>query len=155
MISVAPDGSVREPASGAFDVVVPPGRPVQAAVDRCPPGGSVLLLPGTHNGPLVLPPGKEVHVFGRGRATLWTADGAVFTSSTASATLDGLLLRREAGGGDDECVRIRCGRLRLQACDITSASHACIGISGGADPCLSSCRCVRGLRLSTALLPVS
>ena len=54
----------------AFDVTVAPGRDVQAAVKRCPRGGSVLLLPGVHEGPLDLTAGKTVHVFGRGRAVL-------------------------------------------------------------------------------------
>ena len=150
MISVAPDGSgaVREPASGAFNVTVPPGEDVQAAMNRCPPGGSVLLLPGVHEGPLALPPGKVVHVFGRGLATLWTADGNVLTSSAAAATVDGLIVRREAGGEDDYGVWICGGQLRLQACNITSESLACVAFSGGADPIVTHCKCVCGLELS-------
>ena len=90
-VTIAADGTVLAPASGAFDVTVAPGHAVQAAVDACPTGGSVLLLPGTHEGPLVLGPrqdleedeegplilsaDKEVHVFGRGRATLRTTNG--------------------------------------------------------------------------------
>ena len=58
---------MREPASGAFDVTVAPGEDAQAAVGRCPPKGCVLLLPGTHDGPLAQLPVEEVHVFGRGR----------------------------------------------------------------------------------------
>ena len=86
-------GAVLEPASGTFDVTVAPGEDVQAAVDACPPGGSVLLLPGTHAGPLVLLADKEVHVFGRGHATLRTASGtAVVTSEAAVATCDGLVI---------------------------------------------------------------
>ena len=131
-----------EPASGTFDVTVAPGEPVQAAVDRCPPGGSVLLQPGMHAGRLVLAPDQEVHVFGRGRATLRVADGNVLTSSSAVATVDGLILRREAGGGNRYCVWIRSGRLRLQACDVTCASISCIGIEGGADPTITACKCV-------------
>ena len=79
------DGGVLEPASGTFDVTVAPGEGVQAAVDRCPAGGSVLLLPGAHAGPLVLPAAcKEVHVFGRGRAALRTARGSVLISEAAA-----------------------------------------------------------------------
>ena len=51
-------GAVLEPANGAFDVKVSPGTDVQAAVTACPPGGSVLLLPGKHAGPVVLPADK-------------------------------------------------------------------------------------------------
>ena len=157
-VRVGPGGAVLEPASGAFDVTVAPGEDVQAAVDRCPPGGSVLLLPGSHEGPLELGPqeeardaegeeeaveavDKEVHVFGRGRATLWTAGGAVVISRATKATLDGLAVRCEAGG---VCgLWIPCGGLRLQACDITRHGmpplNACVSIDGG-DPVLASCR---------------
>ena len=109
-------GAVLEPANGAFDVTVAPGDGVQAAVDRCPPGGCVLLLPGTHEGPLVLPANKVVHVFGRGLATLRSAISDVLTSWAASSTVDGLLVRQEGEDEDDEGrgVRIRGGRLRLQ-----------------------------------------
>ena len=141
-VRVSLSGAVIEPASGTIDVTVAPGEDVQAAVDRCPPGGCVLLLPGMHAGPLVLVADKEVHVFGRGRATLQTADGDVLVSSAATSTVDGLFLRREAGGGEDYCVWIKSGRLRLQACDITSASLACIAIEGGADPTVAMCKYV-------------
>ena len=33
-VVIAANGTVLEPCSGAFDVTVSPGRPVQAAVDR-------------------------------------------------------------------------------------------------------------------------
>ena len=112
------DGTVLEPAGGAFDVTVAPGEDMQAAVDACPPGGCVLLLPGTHDGSLMLIPGKEVHVFGRGQATLRTAAGGVLTSRASRVTVDGLLLRREAGSPSSKhCVMIKSGRLRLQARD--------------------------------------
>ena len=59
-VRIGRGGAVLEPASGAFDVTVAPGEDVQAAVKRCPPGGCVMLLPGPHEGPLVL--GLEVNV---------------------------------------------------------------------------------------------
>jgi len=71
----APTGWVFPPE--VFDVTVAPGTNVQAAVRACPPGGSVLLLPGTHEGPLRLEADKEVHIFGRGLATLRSATGTV------------------------------------------------------------------------------
>ena len=121
-------GAVLEPASGTFDVTVAPGEDVQAAVNACPSGGCVLLLPGTHDGPLV-PLSKEVHVFGRGRATLRAALDTVVYSRAATSTLDGLVIRRKAGGGvDDYAVWIRGGGLRLQACDITCAINDCVYI---------------------------
>ena len=89
-------GVVLEPAGGAFDVTVAPGEDVQAAVDRCPTGGCVLLLPGVHNGQIVLAADKEVHVFGRSSATLRTTAGTVLSSESAESTFDGLAIRREA-----------------------------------------------------------
>ena len=146
---ISRSGAVLEPASGAFDVAVAPGDNVQAAVDACPVGGCVLLLPGTHDGPLVLAVGKVVHVFGRGRATLRASTGTVVTSDAAEGTLDGLIIRREAGGADScrDCVWIKGGRLRLQACDVTCAALnvPCVWIEGGADPTLVACKCARGL----------
>ena len=152
-VRVGPDGAVREPASGAFDVTVAPGENVQAAVDACPPGGCVLLLPGTHDGPLVLTAGKVVHVFGRGLATLHAATGTVVTSESATSTLDGLIIRRLAGDTINkqcDCVWIKGGRLRLQACDVTSAASSvvCVVIDSAADPVLSACKCERAWDLS-------
>ena len=141
-VRVCRSGHVIEPASGAFDVTVAPGEDVQAAVDRCPPGGCVLLLPGTHDGPLALTAVKEVHVFGRGRAKLRAAEGALVTSWAVKSTLDGLVIRRDAGGSG-RGVWIRGGALRLQACDVAGTSIASIRMEGGADPLLSSCKCVR------------
>ena len=83
---------------------------------------------------------KVVHVFGRGRATLRTVDGNVLTSSATAGTVAGLIIRRDAGGGNFYGVWIRSGRLRLQDCDITSASLACVSISDGADPEIISCQ---------------
>ena len=93
-VRITPGGLVREPASGTFDVTVAPGEDVQAAVDACPPDGSVLLLPGTHDGPLVLMAGKVVHMFGLGLATLQAATGTVVTSEAETAVdVDGLIIR--------------------------------------------------------------
>ena len=146
-------GAVLEPASGAFDVTVAPGEDVQAAVNRCPPGGSVMMLPGMHDGSLMLAAGQEVHVFARGLATLRAAAGKVVTSA-AVATVDGLVVRREAGGVppyvedlvlvDESCVWIKGGALRLQNCDVASAARGvpCVYIYCGADPVLAACQCV-------------
>ena len=152
-VRVKRSGAVLEPASGTFDVVAAPGQGVQAAVDACPRGGSVLLLPGTHEGPLVLAADQEVHVFGRGLATLRTAAGAALTSSAAKATTDGLVIRREGEpppgpeGEDEVPHELRCGvfiwggALRLQACDVSSTAGYSVLIEGaGADPVLTECK---------------
>ena len=141
-------GAVLEPAPGTFDVTVAPGEGVQAAVDRCPRGGCVLLLPGTHAGPLVLAAGKRVHVFGRGQATLRTTAGDVLTSRAFRATFDGVSFKRVlvAAAEYEHCVVVRRGALRLQTCDITSMAGYGIYASprGGARVDLSvvECKCV-------------
>ena len=150
-VRIGLSGAVLEPSSGTFDVTVAPGEDVQATVNRCPPGGCVLLQPGTHTGPLVLVADKVVHVFGRGSATLQSATRTVLTSSADAATVDGLILRREAGDVNHYCVKIKSGRLRLQACDITNTSHVCIGIEGGADPVVILCKYVGGFSLPPRL----
>ena len=170
-VRIGRSGAVLEPASGAFDVTVAPGEDVQAAVDACPAGGCVLLQPGTHEGPLVLtgdgprgggdeeggenwePPaltvGKEVHVFGRGLATLRRAAGSVLISRGAvKATVDGLVLVQAAGVPFSHgAVLIAGGALRLQTCDVPGASDAGIFVHGGgfnnigADPVIVGCKC--------------
>ena len=156
-VRIGPSGTVLEPANGAFDVTVAPGEGVQAAVDRCPRGGCVLLLPGTHEGPLVLGANQEVHVFGRGQATLRTAVGNVVTSKAFMATVDGLVIRQQEvieawEVGEGFGVLIEAGALRLQACDISCAARACISIEGGTgtDPVVIDCKCA-GLLLSFKL----
>ena len=137
------DGLVREPAGGRFDVTVSPGEDVQAAVRRCPRGGSVLLRPGNHVGPVVLRPGNEVHIFGRGKATLSSASGSVITSSTDVSTIDGVAIRQDAGSrGNGAAVVVQDGRLHVQRCDVTSASGLfnCVTVTGGC-PKIVSCRC--------------
>ena len=103
----APPDAVFPP--DAFDVTVAPGEGVQEAVDRCPQGGAVLLLPGVHRGPLELLDGKEVHVFGRGQAVLWNPDRHVVVSTAARATLDGLVLQPEFDYDPTSGRSFRCG----------------------------------------------
>ena len=116
----------------------------------------MLLLTGVHDGPLALAANKEVHVFGRGQAVLRTSYYDVVTCSAVTATLDGLIIRREAvidDEGDElvdgygvACVVVSGGRLRLQACDLAGTAFArgaaSAWISGGTDPVFSSCKCV-------------
>ena len=134
----------------AFDVTVRPGECVQEAVERCPRGGSILLLPGVHEGPLVLGPEDEVHVFGQGRAVLRVKWGCAVSSEAYCSTLDGLMLRRdwgEAGVLDDDdrncCVFVRSGRLRVQVCDLRSTTNAAY-FASGSSAVFSACRCVTG-----------
>ena len=135
------------PTPATFDVTVAPGEAVQAAVDACPPGGSVLLLPGTHAGPLYFSRGRDVRIFGRGQAVLRTSVHGVVRSVGACITLDGLVIRRDCvgSGTPGEGVATWGGRLRLQACDITSARGTGVIVSDGASATVSGCRCVVGI----------
>ena len=137
-------GRVREPASGAFDVEVAPGASLQAAVERCRPGGAILLRRGTHHTGLVII-SREVHVFGRGQATLRVPPtGRCLTLTAAVATLDGLNVRGPPAappipaGTLTAAILIRAGAARLQECDI-STSVLAIGVIGGY-PVLLNCR---------------
>ena len=154
------DGYVNEPATGAFDETVVPGKSIQAAVDRCRPGGSVLLLPGTHEGPLSLSADKEVHVFGRGLVTLQTPSGGVITSKSAKATIDGVTVittsrtaRAASSAGSSAGITISGGGLRLQRVVVSCPSaHCCVRVEGpsaggpATDPVLVGCR-VQGGRV--------
>ena len=103
-VRIGPGGAVLEPISGVFDVTVAPGEDVQAGVNACPPGGSVLLLPGEHAGPVDFPPGAIVHLGGRGRAVLSAASLDSVVSDAAVGTIDGIVLRstRPAPAADEE-----------------------------------------------------
>ena len=102
----------------------------------------MLLLPGTHKGPLVLAAGKVVNVFGRGRATLQTVAGDVLTSAAAASTIDGLIVRTElhTTGEGHYGILITSGKLRVQACDVSCLSRSGICIRGPtADPFVTGC----------------
>ena len=136
-----------EPANSAFDVTVAPGEGVQAAVDRCPAGGSVLLQPGTHEGPLVLSPDKRV----RARAGQ-PADGGWARAQKHSCKGDGGRAHHPSVASRFWCNwlprRSHPGRRSaIQACDVTSASDVCLSIKGGVgtNPVVSGCTCV-GIR---------
>ena len=149
-VRIKRSGAVLESAEGTFDVTVAPGEGVQAAVDRCPRGGCVLLLPGRHEGPLELRVGQEVHVFGREQATLRTTAGTVLTCEGASATIDGVSLKRvlDAAAEYEHCVMVRSGALRLQKCDVTSMAGSGIVAFPHGDTELDlsavECKCVHG-----------
>ena len=132
-VRIGPGGLVLEPASGAFDVTVAPGEDLGAAVGRCPSGGSVLLLPGTHEGQLKLGRDTRVHVFGRGLVTITPPVCDVIDSQADSSTVDGILQGGRTGDGGG--VRISLGRLRLQACDV---GHTLV--DSDASPTIFGCR---------------
>ena len=124
---VAPDdGTVREPQAGRFCVEVTPGEDVQSAVSRCRSGGAVLLLPGVHVTHVALVIDRDVHLFGRGAATLDRAmpgGGTAVRALAPRTTLDGISIRGYV------CVAIESGTPRLQQC-LLSAGWAGISIHG-------------------------
>ena len=123
----------------AFDVTVAPGRDVQAAVKRCPRGGSVLLLPGVHEGPLDLTAGKTVHVFGRGRAVLRADCDDATLCLAGDVTVDGLIIRH--AGDEGSAVSITGGSPLLQACDVTCLVPFSAGVEVvDAAPVIAGCR---------------
>ena len=131
---------VREPDS--FDEVVAPDESIQAAIDRCREGGSILLKPGTHTmkeGTLLIH--KEVHVFGRGLARLQVIGLIGITCMAAVATVDGLIVERTQGPKRDG-VQIIGGGLRLQNTTITGSFQNALVLSRGADPVIVGCRSV-------------
>ena len=144
-VRVSPvSGRVREPASGVFAVEVAPGASLQAAVDRCPSGGAILLRPGTHKGSVIIR--KEVHVFGRGEATIRAPpSGKCIGCDVAVVTLDGLKVRGPLSspcapnGFTLAAILIFSGSARLQGLDINTRSTA-VGVTSGADPVLFNCR---------------
>lgn len=119
-----------------YNVTVIPGEGVQAAVDLCPPGGKVLLLPGTHDGPVSI--NRELELHGHGQAVLRAMGGLpALTSEAARAKVAGLII--EAAGSQYGVV-IACGGLQIEKCDVVHAAAAGIDISGGSCPTISSCK---------------
>ena len=149
---------VLPPSDGAYDVTIAPGENVQAGVDRCPPGGSVFFLPGTHAGPLRIASKKVIRMFGGGRAILRSTTGDTIDCSDAEASLDGLILRgrvpqaaREEGSitrlSDDElycpmsyCISAKGGDLRIQACDIRGGLRGGVRLINHAAAAIARCR---------------
>ena len=139
-------GTVLAPLSG-YDIIVIEGEDVQSAIDRCPVGGSVLLMPGRHLGPLVLSADRLVHIFGNSLAYLWSSVGDVVTSFCAASTLDSIFIEADDvfGGllgdvGLGVGVMIHCGRPRFQSCDFFGSCQEAVSIKGGADPYFSKCK---------------
>ena len=134
----------------SFDVTVSPRESVQEAIDRCREGGSVLLLPGAYEGGVVL--SKEVHLFGRGEATLQGVavdeeggeEEAVITSTALEATLDGLIVRvgpHAEDGVGHHGILITAGSLLVRHCDVSSQSLSSICVQGAsADPTILGCK---------------
>ena len=179
--SVGVTGAVSEPRSGRFWRTLSPGDDVQGAADACPEGGCILLGPGNYV--LTAAPrirrqpdsesssgsdsearriaglwlDRDVCIFGRGAATLSSAEGDVIIVTAARAVLDGVHVRQTSARRRPEgCgVFVSAGRARLQACDIYSARCFCVEI-GGAEtaPTVANCRCACFDRSNSPLGPL-
>ena len=134
----------RPAVSPVYDVTVSPREPLQAALDLCRVGGNVLLLPGAYEGGVVL--SKEVHLYGRGEATLRGAagEGPVITSTAPAATLDGLIVRLGPHAEGEEGhygILITAGSLLVRHCDVSSRSRSNICVRGAsANPTILGCK---------------
>ena len=145
-VRVAPtSGRVLPPLDEeGFSARVEPGQNMQASVNACPSGGSILLLPGVHRGTLVLPRDKVVHVFGRDSPVIQPysleRQSAVVVSKAKKSTLVGIRLRSPTNVRFNRTLLlIRCGNLRLQDCDLVSTNGTCMRVSMGG-PTLQGCQ---------------
>ena len=130
-VRVSPrSGGVLEPVA-AFDAVVDAATNLQAAIDACPAGGSVLLLPGDHAGPINVGRDKVVHVFGRGLARIVTAVAEYSLKCVATtSTFDGVAFA--------STVAVGGGGARFQHCEFLS--ECAMGVVTGGDPVVTRCR---------------
>lgn len=152
------------PAASALTAPAPPpagaGRPVTAgatrgeyvvspsggdyttigeAIANARPGDRILVRPGRYQEGLLLD--KPLEIIGDGRAediiVESPRDGLLF--DTTAGRVANLTLRH-VGGGEWFGVKIAQGRLKLEACDITSDGLSSVMIRGGADPSLRNNR---------------
>ena len=144
-VRVSPrSGGVLEPVA-AFDAVVDAAANLQAAIDACPHGGSVLLLPGDHAGPINVGRDKVVHVFGRGLARIAVdvqprvAEFSLKCVATTS-TFDGVAFA--------STVAVGGGGARFQHCEFLS--ECAMGVVTGGDPVVTQCRLVGVLLVADA-----
>jgi F-box protein 11 len=104
------------------------------ALKAAKPGTRLLVRPGLYKEGIVID--KPVEIVGDaepGEVVIEASGKAVVLFRANMGRIANLTLR-QTGGGNWYCVDIGQGRLDLEGCDITSQSHACVAIHGGADP---------------------
>ena len=108
---------------------------ISEAVKTAQPGDRILVRPGLYNESLVID--KPLEILGDGPAAdiqIHARDAHVVVFRANISRIANLTLRQAGGKGTWHAVDIGQGRLELEGCDITSHSHACVAIHGGADP---------------------
>ena len=133
-----------EPASAApatsapTRVVDPMGRQdhvtINEAIESANPGDRILVRPGIYEEELVLD--KPLEIVGDGgqaEVVVQSKKGNAVLFKAIVGRVSNLTLR-QLDGDDKFCVKIVSGKLILDACDISSQSLSCVGISQGADP---------------------
>jgi parallel beta-helix repeat protein len=109
---------------------------VKAAIRAAEPGDQILVRPGLYEESLIM--NKSLEILGDGPVSeieIRTNDTHVLVFEARIGRVSNLTLL-QMGGNDCHGVEIRQGQLRLDGCDISSRSAACVAIRDGADPVL-------------------
>ncbi|MEN8221558.1 MAG: right-handed parallel beta-helix repeat-containing protein [Pseudomonadota bacterium] len=123
-------------------VVSPTGdcQSISAAIEKAKAGDRILVKPGVYEEDLVID--KPLEIIGDGdvaEIVVESKNADCIFMKTDNALVRGLSLRNRAEGY--YAVDISQGKLRLEYCDITSDSLACIGIYGSeAEGIVSYCK---------------
>ena len=104
------------------------------ALQAAQPGDRILVRPGLYREGIVID--KPVEIIGDGKLgdVVIEAVGKNAVLFRAGMGRIANLSMVQAGGGEWCCIDIAQGRLDVEGCDISSSSHACVSIHGGADP---------------------
>jgi parallel beta-helix repeat protein len=109
---------------------------VKAAISAAEAGDRILVRPGLYEEALVV--AKPLEIVGDGPVAaieIRARDTHVLLFQAPTGLVSDLTLR-QTGGVDCHGVEVRQGQLKLDDCDISSESAACVAIRDGADPLL-------------------
>ncbi len=107
---------------------------ITEAIKKVAPGTRILIRRGLYKEGLVID--KPLEIIGDGDAgdvVIQATGTQVIKFQTTMGRIVNLTLQR-MGGGNWPCVDIAQGRVELEDCDITSPTHSCVAVHGGADP---------------------
>ena len=134
------EGAPGDGEPGAFKHMVAPGSSLQAAIDACHPGDSVLLLPGVHRGPVVCC--QPIRLFGRGRAVIAGGGFVVRILPVVEGghvLLDGIAVRRHDVVGSRRASRNQPGavlvtpgaNVHFRQCDLSNEGSSAVFMQEG------------------------